>query len=249
MQYRTLYIPALALLPLAGAVGQTINRFSLPNTTLPAGSTGNPLVLHASHGVILTGYSFAIRYQPAALKVGRVTLTGTSAAEAQYFAGRVDSVKGELSYGVVFSTSGDPLAKSLPPAADDTVAILQLDVLARAGTSSQVEPVDGVGTPPISNVFVDDKGQSVKPALAGSSVTIAVPSGYVPPVSDAGPDQFAAEGVVVTLDGSGSNSPQGRAVSYQWSQVSGPPAVFLNGSSDAQARIGLPVLVVEQPLR
>jgi len=56
MPYQRLAIritPALALLPLAGAMGQTItNQFSLPNTTLLAGSTGNPLVLHASHDVI-----------------------------------------------------------------------------------------------------------------------------------------------------------------------------------------------------
>jgi hypothetical protein len=43
-----------------------------------------------------------------------------------------------------------------------------------------------------------------------------------PPVAKVGPDQTVNEGDPVTLDGSGSNDPQGLSLQYSWTQVSGP---------------------------
>ncbi|OQA84186.1 MAG: Serine/threonine-protein kinase PknD [bacterium ADurb.Bin236] len=52
------------------------------------------------------------------------------------------------------------------------------------------------------------------------SVTITV---NCVPVADAGPDQnISAEGVLVTLDGSGSYDSNGHPITYAWSQISGP---------------------------
>jgi len=42
-----------------------------------------------------------------------------------------------------------------------------------------------------------------------------------PPTANAGSDQIVNEGVLVTLNGSGSNDPEGSALSYEWTQVSG----------------------------
>ena len=50
------------------------------------------------------------------------------------------------------------------------------------------------------------------------------------PVANAGPDQAVGEQVLVQLSGAGSSDPNGEALTYAWSQVSGP-AVTLSGTT------------------
>lgn len=52
---------------------------------------------------------------------------------------------------------------------------------------------------------------------------IAVKTGNKPPVADAGSDQAVNEFSSVTLDGSASKDPEGKPLSFQWSQLSGSP--------------------------
>lgn len=44
----------------------------------------------------------------------------------------------------------------------------------------------------------------------------------LPPIVDAGPDQVVNEETTVILDGSGSRDPDGKPLTYQWVQISGP---------------------------
>ena len=46
------------------------------------------------------------------------------------------------------------------------------------------------------------------------------------PIADAGPNQTVDEGKKVTLDGSNSTDPEGKILSYQWSQVAGLPVTL-----------------------
>ena len=58
--------------------------------------------------------------------------------------------------------------------------------------------------------------------------------GNDPPQADAGGDKSFTEGVTVVLDGSSSFDPDGGALTYQWSQLSGTPVTLTNPQS-AQA--------------
>ncbi|MGI9220550.1 MAG: choice-of-anchor B family protein [Woeseiaceae bacterium] len=81
------------------------------------------------------------------------------------------------------------------------------------------------------NVFVaDGEGSNTAPnAVAGASQTVA-------------------SGARVTLDGSGSNDPEGDSLTYQWSQISGD-AVTLENASSATATFTAPTVDSDRLLR
>ena len=58
--------------------------------------------------------------------------------------------------------------------------------------------------------------------------------GSSPPIADAGPNQTIAGASVVTLNGTGSYDPLGEALTYAWTQISGPQ-VALTGANAATA--------------
>ena len=66
---------------------------------------------------------------------------------------------------------------------------------------------------------------------ADATVTVTVQpstSPNQPPTANAGPDQTVAQGVTVTLDGTGSSDADGDALSYYWHQDAGPEVTFDN---------------------
>ena len=69
------------------------------------------------------------------------------------------------------------------------------------------------------------------------TVTVTVRSLSEAPVADAGPDQMVDEGAQVTLDGSGSVSLSGGALTYHWTA---PNGIELTGSGEVQPRFTAP---------
>jgi PKD repeat protein len=63
-------------------------------------------------------------------------------------------------------------------------------------------------------------------------VTITVNNVNLPPVADAGVDQFNIPlGVLVTLDGSGSSDPDFDPINYNWTQIAGPVTVLSDSTA------------------
>lgn len=67
------------------------------------------------------------------------------------------------------------------------------------------------------------------------------------PAADAGPDQQVDSGSLVNLDGSGSNDPNGDALTYRWAQTSGTP-VTLMGPDTANPIFVAPYVTTEEML-
>jgi chitinase len=78
------------------------------------------------------------------------------------------------------------------------------------------------------------------------SVDITFPAN-TPPTANAGPDTNVGQGAVVTLTGAASSDVDNQALSYAWTQISGP-AVALSGATSVTPSFTAPAVAVPTPL-
>ena len=76
--------------------------------------------------------------------------------------------------------------------------------------------------------------------LDSSTSTVTITVGQAAPLAVAGADQSVIERSLVHLDGTGSSDPDGHALTYAWTQTSGP-SVTLSSASAAQPTFTAPV--------
>ncbi len=63
--------------------------------------------------------------------------------------------------------------------------------------------------------------------------------GSSPPIADAGPNQLNVPAGIITLNGSGSYDPLGEALTYSWTQITGPTVVITNPTAAVATFPGL----------
>jgi hypothetical protein len=95
------------------------------------------------------------------------------------------------------------------------------------------------------SLVVTDANASSAPAQVNVTVSPQLPANP-PPVANAGPDQAVASGAAVALDGSASADPDGEAITFAWSQTSGP-AVTLAGADTARPTFTAPTVPAGSP--
>jgi hypothetical protein len=81
-------------------------------------------------------------------------------------------------------------------------------------------------------VFTLTVTNSAVPVPLGAAASVTVTVGPpLAPIADAGANQAALAGSNVTLDGTASNDPNGLPLTYQWTQVAGPPVALLGSNA------------------
>jgi hypothetical protein len=111
---------------------------------------------------------------------------------------------------------------------------------AAARTSTFTAPAVGPGGAALTFELTVKDGDGLK---ATDTVVVNVTNVNQPPVGNAGPDQSAEEGALVSLDGSSCTDPDGdeTIVSYAWKQTAGP-AVTLSNPADEHPTFTAPTL-------
>ena len=96
--------------------------------------------------------------------------------------------------------------------------------LADAGTAQASFTAPTVGPTGVTLTFTLTVSDGID--AAGDSVSIVVENVNHAPTAEAGPDQTKTTGDLVRLDGTTSSDPDGDALTYSWSQLTGPPVVL-----------------------
>jgi len=94
-------------------------------------------------------------------------------------------------------------------------------------------------------LVVDDQIGGARVSSAPDEVTITVLNINQAPVADAGDAQTVLEGVLVTLDGTGSYDPDNDDITYQWS---GPTGIYLMDATTSTPSFVAPVVLTNVPV-
>lgn len=167
---------------LASPVGAA-DVFALGTGNGNAGATGVTVPLTAQHNQPMQGFSIAVSFDSSKVTAAGIDFTGTEVelvavgGTPDYAEFTIDNVAGTMVAGVIFGFSPVPPLDQIPqiPASPDTpnvIAYLIFDIdESTLPTSVPIEFENGVGDPPVNNVYSND-GQSITPVLLDGAISV-----------------------------------------------------------------------------
>ena len=160
------------------------NTLTMGDANGQPGSVGVPVFLAASHDVAIQGYSAAGTFPVPQFSLADIDFTGTilelilGGSPPEYAETIIDNVTGEFIVGVIFdiNPTGNVSIPATPdPANANLILRMLFDVNSNASPGDfTFDLVDGLGDPPVNNVFSSD-GQSIFPQLISGTFTIPTP--------------------------------------------------------------------------
>jgi len=167
---------AFALALVASSAAEAVNRFRIPNQTLPVSSTRNVIPVLADLDQDILGFSVSLEFDRSKLRIVEVRPGAAIVPLAPEFTnGVIDNTGGDLVYGVVFALSAARLDRRLTAGASREILQVVVDVVVAAESTTVVNLNDVGGNPGRRNVMTDGDGVSVSPAptLVDGTITIA----------------------------------------------------------------------------
>ncbi len=170
---------AAAVVSLSWPALPAANRLFINNQVLQANKDGQEVIVHCNNDVPIYGVQLAMKFDSTKINIASVEVAGDAAA-AKWKQGLIDNKlpTGEVVYGFLTDFSPTipyPFDITLPPSTNPNnrpILKLTVNVKATTNTSTTLDLADGTGTPPLNNVFSDDQGSTIRPALVDGSIII-----------------------------------------------------------------------------
>jgi hypothetical protein len=169
------------LLSAAAADARAADHLWIGNAEDYPGTPEIRLGLYAQHADPLHAFSAAFRYDAAVLDFVRAEFdapdVATSAAGYEYARVRPDAERGEVALGVVLDVTDPYQHQAIPPAPSEPQLLAWLVFAIKSSAmpgAYLVQPYNGLGSPPIENVF-SVYGRSVLPDLDAGEVRVLNP--------------------------------------------------------------------------
>lgn len=169
----------------AGAAGQVVTCFIVGSLAAPT-----------------EGYSFGVEFDPSVVQASNVTLDGTAAAAADFFAPGIDNVFGFFTVGVLMDFT-PPIDLTIPPGGSWSLAAVDLTANPAGSFGDEtalVIPEFTGATNPVETIFVQDSGVGYAPGRFDGSFTI-VPNNVISAGDyEAGPGETVAISIGASLE-------------------------------------------------
>ena len=152
-------------------------RFRIPDAASSPGARAT-LTVEGEHDVSIQGFSLSIRYPAASLSIEEVHFRDTilDAIGIDYFQATVDPGAGSLVIGAL-ADAEPPFDGTRIPTIGRALPFLYVEARVAPGAAGDlpVDFVDGLGTPPVANLFVVDDYPVAPQELIGGAVRLPGP--------------------------------------------------------------------------